>query len=87
MDDEIGCVVCSWVVNFKWIDGVKWYGYKGVFEIVVMVDYLFVFVVIIGVVKNYYFDMVEIVFIEDDVICDFIVDVNFVVLCEIVDCL
>lgn len=56
LSEEIGCVVCGCVVNFKWIKGVMCYGYKGVFEMVVMFDYFFVFFVIIWVVGDYYFD-------------------------------
>ena len=43
LDEEIGRVVRSRVINPKWIDGVKRHGYKGAFEIAATVDYLFAF--------------------------------------------
>lgn len=42
-----------WVVNFKWIVGVMCYGYKGVFEMVVIIDYLFVYDVMVKCVEDF----------------------------------
>lgn len=51
--EEFNWVVWVWVVNLKWIVGMKCYGYKGVFELVVMVDYLCVFDVISELIDDY----------------------------------
>ncbi len=83
LDDEIGRVVRSRVVNPKWIDGVKRHGYKGAFEIAATVDYLFAFAATTGAVRNHHFDLVEEVFIKDDNTRDFIADANAPALQEI----
>jgi len=83
LEDEIGRVVRSRVVNPKWIDGVKRHGYKGAFEIAATVDYLFAFAATTGAVKNHHFDLVEAAFLEDDATRDFIADVNAPALAEI----
>ena len=66
LDDEIGRVVRSRVVNPKWIDGVKRHGYKGAFEIAATVDYMFAFAATTGAVKSHHFDLVHAAFLEDD---------------------
>lgn len=66
LEDEIGRVVRSRVVNPKWIEGVKRHGYKGAFEIAATVDYLFAFAATTGAVRNHHFDLVESAFLEDD---------------------
>ncbi len=83
LDDEIGRVVRSRVVNPKWIDGVKRHGYKGAFEIAATVDYLFAFAATTGAVRNHHFDLVEEAFIKDDTTRDFIADANAPALREI----
>jgi cobaltochelatase CobN len=83
LDDEIGRVVRSRVVNPKWIDGVKRHGYKGAFEIAATVDYIFAFAATTGAVKNHHFDLVEEAFIKDDATRDFIADANAPALKEI----
>jgi cobaltochelatase CobN len=83
LDDEIGRVVRSRVVNPKWIDGVKRHGYKGAFEIAATVDYLFAFAATTGAVQNHHFDLVEDAFIKDDDTRTFIADVNAPALREI----
>jgi cobaltochelatase CobN len=83
LEDEIGRVVRSRVVNPKWIDGVKRHGYKGAFEIAATVDYLFAFAATTGVVQNHHFDLVEAAFLEDDDTRTFIGDVNAPALAEI----
>ncbi|PIB22855.1 cobaltochelatase subunit CobN [Amylibacter kogurei] len=76
LDDEIGRVVRSRVVNPKWIDGVKRHGYKGAFEMAATLDYLFAFAATTGAVKNHHFDLVESAFIADDDTREFIRDAN-----------
>ncbi|WP_019956485.1 cobaltochelatase subunit CobN [Yoonia vestfoldensis] len=76
LDDEIGRVVRSRVVNPKWIDGVKRHGYKGAFEIAATVDYLFAFAATTGAVRNHHFDLIEAAFLADDATRDFIAEAN-----------
>ena len=83
LDDEIGRVVRSRVVNPKWIDGVKRHGYKGAFEMAATVDYLFAFAATTGVVRNHHFDLVEDAFLADDDTRAFIAEHNEPALHEI----
>ena len=83
LEDEIGRVVRSRVVNPKWIESVKRHGYKGAFEIAATVDYLFAFAATTGAVRNHHFDLVEEAFIADDATRDFIGDANAPALKEI----
>jgi cobaltochelatase CobN len=76
LDEEIGRVVRSRVVNPKWIEGVKRHGYKGAFEMAATVDYLFAFAATTGAVQNHHFDLVESAFLEDDDTREFIADHN-----------
>ncbi|MEM9496896.1 MAG: cobaltochelatase subunit CobN [Pseudomonadota bacterium] len=85
LDDEIGRVVRSRVVNPKWINGVKRHGYKGAFEIAATVDYLFAFAATTGAVRNHHFDLVEEAFLEDDATRDFIAKHNAPALREIAE--
>jgi cobaltochelatase CobN len=83
LDDEIGRVVRTRVVNPKWIDGVKRHGYKGAFEMAATVDYLFAFAATTGAVRNHHFDLVEDAFIANDDTRDFIAEHNAPALHEI----
>ncbi len=83
LDDEIGRVVRSRVVNPKWIEGIKRHGYKGAFEIAATVDYLFAFAATTGAVRGHHFDLVEQAFLEDDDTRDFIAEHNEPALREI----
>jgi len=85
LDEEIGRVVRSRVVNPKWIDGVKRHGYKGAFEMAATVDYLFAFSATTGAVKNHHFDLVESAFLEDDDTRDFIKEHNQPALIEMAE--
>ncbi|WP_297773083.1 cobaltochelatase subunit CobN, partial [uncultured Roseovarius sp.] len=76
LEDEIGRVVRSRVVNPKWIEGVKRHGYKGAFEIAATVDYLFAFAATTGAVRGHHFDLVEAAFLEDDDTREFISEHN-----------
>ncbi len=82
LDEEIGRVIRSRVVNPKWIDGVKRHGYKGAFEMAATVDYLFAFSATTGAVKNHHFDLVYSAFIEDEATRDFIEEHNAPALAE-----
>lgn len=83
LEDEIGRVVRSRVVNPKWIEGVKRHGYKGAFEMAATVDYLFAFAATTGAVRNHHFDLVYTAFLEDDDTREFIADHNAPALREI----
>ena len=85
LDDEIGRVVRSRVVNPKWIAGVKRHGYKGAFEIAATIDYLFAFAATTGAVKSHHFDLVHAAIIADDETREFIADANPAALREIAE--
>jgi len=85
LEDEIGRVVRSRVVNPKWIEGVKRHGYKGAFEIAATVDYLFAFAATTGAVRSHHFDLVEQAILEDDATRDFIARHNAPALREIAE--
>jgi len=72
LEEEISRVMRSRVVNPKWIDGVKRHGYKGAFEIIATVDYMFAFAATTGAVKTHHFDLAFEAFVDDDVTRDFI---------------
>ncbi|WP_417310809.1 cobaltochelatase subunit CobN [Devosia sp.] len=72
LDEEISRVMRSRVVNPKWIDGVKRHGYKGAFEIIATVDYMFAFAATTGAVKTHHFDLAFEAFVEDEATRDFI---------------
>ena len=85
LQDEIGRVVRSRVVNPKWIEGVKRHGYKGAFEIAATVDYLFAFAATTGAVKDHHFDLVHTAILEDDATRAFIEEHNASALADIAD--
>jgi cobaltochelatase CobN len=66
LEEEVGRVIRSRVVNPKWIAGVKRHGYKGAFEIAATVDYMFAFAATTGAVKPHHFDLAYDAFIADD---------------------
>ncbi|MBN9314844.1 MAG: cobaltochelatase subunit CobN [Devosia sp.] len=72
LEEEIARVMRSRVVNPKWIDGVKRHGYKGAFEIIATVDYMFAFAATTGAVKTHHFDLAFEAFVEDDATRQFI---------------
>jgi cobaltochelatase CobN len=72
LEEEISRVVRSRVVNPKWIEGVKRHGYKGAFEIIATVDYMFAFAATTGAVRPHHFDLAFAAFVEDPGTRDFI---------------
>ncbi len=72
LEEEISRVMRARVVNPKWIDGVKRHGYKGAFEIIATVDYMFAFAATTGAVKTHHFDLAFEAFVEDVATRDFI---------------
>ncbi len=85
LEDEIGRVIHSRVVNPKWINGVKRHGYKGAFEIAATVDYLFAFAATTKAVRSRHFDLVYEAFLDDDDTRAFIEEANPAALREIAD--
>ena len=85
LEDEIGRVVRSRVVNPKWIEGVKRHGYKGAFEIAATVDYLFAFAATTGAVRDHHFDLVHAAMLEDTDTREFIAEHNAPALADIAD--
>jgi len=65
LEEEISRVMRSRVVNPKWLAGVKRHGYKGAFEIIATVDYMFAFAATTGAVKPHHFDLAFAAFVED----------------------
>jgi cobaltochelatase CobN len=76
LEDEIGRVVRSRVVNPKWLAGVMRHGYKGAFEIAATVDYLFAFAATTGAVRSHHFDLVHAAVIEDEDVRGFMQGAN-----------
>ncbi len=76
LEEEISKVMRSRVVNPKWIDGVKRHGYKGAFEIIATVDYMFAFAATTGAVKTHHFDLAFEAFVEDNLTREFIRENN-----------
>jgi len=72
LSEEIARVVRARVVNPKWIAGVMRHGYKGAFEMVATVDYLFAFQATANCVEDYHFDAVFDAYIEDEAVLGFL---------------
>jgi cobaltochelatase CobN len=83
LDEEVGRVVRSRVVNPKWLAGVMRHGYKGAFEIAATVDYLFAFAATTHAVKSHHFDLVHEAVLEDETVRNFIAEANPAALREI----
>lgn len=66
LEEEISRVMRARVVNPKWISGVKRHGYRGAFEIIATVDYMFGFAATTGAVKSHHFDLAFSAFVEDE---------------------
>jgi cobaltochelatase CobN len=83
LEEEIGRVVRSRVVNPKWISGIRRHGYKGAFEIAATVDYMFAFAATTGAVKPHHFDLAFDAFLGDEEVRNFIAENNPAALAEI----
>ncbi|WP_404400178.1 cobaltochelatase subunit CobN [Pelagibacterium halotolerans] len=66
LEEEIAHVMRARVVNPKWIAGVKRHGYRGAFEIIATVDYMFGFAATTGAVKSHHFDLAFEAYVEDE---------------------
>ena len=76
LEEEVNRIVRGRVVNPKWIKGMMQHGYKGAFEMVATVDYMFAFAATTGVVKDHHFDMVYAAYLEDDTVRTFLESSN-----------
>ncbi len=83
LEEEVGRVVRSRVVNPKWLAGVMRHGYKGGFEIAATVDYLFAFAATTHAVKSHHFDLVHEAVLEDETVRAFLAEANPAALREI----
>ncbi len=83
LEEEIGRVVRSRVVNPKWISGVMRHGYKGAFEIAATVDYMFAFSATTGAVRDHHFQLAYDAYIGDETVRDFLQSANNAALKEI----
>ncbi len=76
LEEEISRVMRSRVVNPKWISGVMRHGYKGAFEIIATLDYMFAFAATTGAVKTHHFDLAFTAFVQDEEVKSFIQNNN-----------
>ena len=76
LEQEISRIVWGRAVNPKWIQGMRNHGYKGAFEMVATVDYLFAFAATTNAVKDHHFDIVYQTYLEDPAVREFIETAN-----------
>ncbi|WP_346896413.1 cobaltochelatase subunit CobN [uncultured Roseibium sp.] len=76
LSEEIGRVVRGRAANPKWIAGVMRHGYKGAFEMVATLDYLFAFAATTRAVGDHHFDQLFEAYLEDDRVREFLQDAN-----------
>ncbi len=76
LEEEVSHVMRSRVVNPKWIAGMQRHGYRGAFEIIATVDFMFAFAATTGAVKTHHFDLAFEAFIEDDTVRDWLKEAN-----------
>ena len=72
LEEEISHVMRSRVVNPKWIAGMMRHGYRGAFEIIATVDFMFAFAATTGAVRTHHFDLAFEAFVEDEAVRDFL---------------
>lgn len=85
LEEEIGRVVRARAVNPKWIEAMMRHGYKGAFEIVATVDYLFAFAATTGAVRSHHFEAVYNAYVADPRVRDFISEKNLGALRDIAE--
>ncbi|WP_027135382.1 cobaltochelatase subunit CobN [Geminicoccus roseus] len=74
--DEIGRIVRGRAANPRWIAGVMRHGYKGAFEMVATVDYLFAFAATARVVEDHHFDQLFDAYLQDERVRGFLREAN-----------
>jgi len=76
LEEEIGHVMRSRVVNPKWIAAMMRHGYRGAFEIIATVDFMFAFAATTGAVKTHHFDLAFDAFVENDIVRAWLIEAN-----------
>lgn len=76
LSEEIGRVVRGRAANPKWIMGVMRHGYKGAFEMVATLDYLFAFAATTRAVGDHHFDQLYEAYLNDASVRDFLKEEN-----------
>ncbi|WP_332719595.1 cobaltochelatase subunit CobN [Pelagibacterium mangrovi] len=76
LEEEVARVMRARVVNPKWIEAMMRHGYRGAFEIVATVDFMFGFAATTGAVKSHHFDLAFAAFVEDDATREFLEAAN-----------
>jgi cobaltochelatase CobN len=72
LSEEIGRVVRGRAANPKWIKGVMRHGYKGAFEMVATLDYLFAFAATTRAVGDHHFDQLYEAYLDNEDVRDFL---------------
>jgi cobaltochelatase CobN len=85
LSEEIGRVVRARAANPKWIAGVMRHGYKGAFEMVATLDYLFAFAATTRAVGDHHFDQLYDAYVDNQEVLDFLKDANPAGLTELLD--
>ncbi len=85
LSEEIGRVVRARAANPKWIAGVMRHGYKGAFEMVATLDYLFAFAATTRAVGDHHFDQLYDAYVDNQQVLDFLKDANPAGLNEMLD--
>lgn len=76
LEQEISHVMRARVVNPKWLAGMMRHGYRGAFEIIATLDFMFAFAATTGAVKSHHFDLAFEAFVEDDTVRTFLIAAN-----------
>ncbi|WP_428646606.1 cobaltochelatase subunit CobN [Roseibium sp.] len=76
LSEEIGRVVRGRAANPKWINGVMRHGYKGAFEMVATLDYLFAFAATTRAVGNHHFDQLYDAYLDNETVLNFLKEAN-----------
>lgn len=76
LSEEIGRVVRGRAANPKWINGVMRHGYKGAFEMVATLDYLFAFAATTRAVGDHHFDQLYEAYLDNTEVLEFLRDAN-----------
>jgi len=76
LSEEIGRVVRGRAANPKWISGVMRHGYKGAFEMVATLDYLFAFSATTSAVGDHHFDQLYDAYLNNEDVREFLQSAN-----------
>ena len=76
LDEEISRIVRGRAGNPKWIESIMRHGYKGAFELLATLDYLYAYQATTGLVKDHHFDLLFESYIIDESVRQFIEKFN-----------